>query len=261
MYEQQPITEQYMPPQYYAPAAKPKAPIGYILYAMFLPVIGLFLERYAVSAIVAIIMWALVLILMPITCALDKKMLVKYDVNTESLGKTFLCPPLYIYKRQAMVRGEKMLCVACVTLLIGAIFTNGFIKGMRINEETVEAMIPNTAVTQLSNFSGKSQSTIGECLKAYSTKDLKWSTTKQSYGFDSVASGVHDGKDFKVTFKLEFDGFAYHDFIITAVEVDGKALEKDDRKDFLQACFVDYKKSDSSSATDSSSNAGASSSQ
>ena len=90
---------------------------------------------------------------------------------------------------------------------------------------------------------------------------MKWSTTKQSYGFDSVASGVHDGKDFKVTFKLEFDGFAYHDFIITAVEVDGKALEKDDRKDFLQACFVDYKKSDSSSNSDSSSKSDASSSQ
>ena len=129
------------------------------------------------------------------------------------------------------------------------------------NRETVESMIPNTAVTQLSNFSGKSTDTIGECLKAYSAQDLTWSTSKKSYGFDSVASGMHDGKDFKVTFKLEFDGFAYHDFIITDVEVNGKVLETDDKKDFLQECFVDYKKSDSSSATDSSSNADASSSQ
>ena len=248
MYQPQPIPEQY-----YTPAEKPKIPIGYVLYALALPVIGLFLERYAVSAIVAIIMWVLVLILMPISCALDKKMLVKYDVNTEALGKTYLSPPLNIKKRQLIDRGEKMLCVASVTLIIGALLTNGFIKGMRVNSETVEQMIPNTAVTQLSNFSGSSINTIGECLEAYSSEELKWTTTKESYGFESVAAGKHDDKEFKVTFKLEFDGFAYHDFIITDVEIDGKQLEKDERKDFYQACFIDYKKSVSSSQTDSSS--------
>ena len=114
-------------------------------------------------------------------------------------------------------------------------------------------MIPNTAVTQLSNFSGSSINTIGERLKAYSSEELKWTTTKESYGFESVAAGKHDDKEFKVTFKLEFDGFAYHDFIITDVEIDGKQLEKDERKDFYQACFIDYKKSVSSSQADSSS--------
>ena len=257
MIEQQPI-----PQQYYADAApRPKAPAGYILYAAFLPAIALFLERYAVSAVIAIILWALVLVIMPISCALDKKMLVKYDINTDILGKTYLLPPLYIYKRQTILKGEKLLSVACITVLIGALLTNGFIKGMRVDCDSVGQMIPNTNITQLSNFSGSSVNTIGECLNAYSSEEIKWTTTKQSYGFDSVAEGVHDSKSFKVTFKLEFDGFAYHDFVITDVESGGKLLEKDEKKDFYQACFIDYKRSDQSSKTDPSSKTDSTSSQ
>ena len=122
MYEQQPITEQYMPPQFYAPAAKPKAPIGYILYAMFLPVMGLFLERYAVSAIVAIIMWALVLILMPITCALDKKMLLNvlcilYFIQI--LTVTGILPEIVAAFQASPL--PVPVVIACVSFIIGVL--------------------------------------------------------------------------------------------------------------------------------------------
>lgn len=234
---------------------KPKVEQGYILYALFLPLIGLFLERYAYSAVVAIILWALVLILMPLSCLLDKRMLDRHEVNTITLGKSFLFPPIYIYKRQVLVGGEAMLCVACATLCIGAILTNGFIKGLRINTDSVNDMVQNTAVTQLDNFSGQSVDTIGECINAYSQSEVKWSTEKQSYGFEITAQGTHGSKDFELIIRLEFDGFAYHEFKITDVMVGGEKLDKDGREDFYNACFIDYKKSkddSSSSQSDSS---------
>ena len=237
---------------------KPKVPLGYILYVIFLPVIGLFLERYAYSAVVAIILWALIVILMPLCCALDKKMLEKHDVNTVTLGKSFLFPPVYIYKRQVRVGGESMLCVACITLCIGALLTNGFIKGMRVNTDNVGSIVQNSSISQLNNFSGSSKTTIGSCVDAYSEKEVKWDVTKQSYGFDIKAEGTHDSESFVISFKLEFDGFAYHDFLIYEVTVGGKTLDKEGRKKFLTKCFIEYKafssdnsKADSSQGQDS----------
>ncbi len=234
---------------------KPKVPIGYILYAVFLPIIGLFLERYAYSALVAIVLWVLVLILMPLSCALDKRMLDKHDVNTVTLGKTYLFPPIYIYKRQILVGGEAMLCVACVTLCAGALLTNGFIKGLRLKTDSVVDMVPNTAVSQLDNFSGNSLYTIGECVQAYSKQTVNWKAEKTSYGFEVTAEGDHESKSFTIIIKLEFDGFAYHDFRITEVIIDGESLDKDKRSDFYKAVFIDYKKNntDSSSKSESTS--------
>lgn len=231
---------------------KPKVSLGYILYALFLPVIGLFLERYAVSAVVAIILWALVLILMPLSCALDKRMLDKHELNTVTLGKSYLFPPVYIYKRQTLVGGEAMLAVACVTLIAGAILTNGFIKGLRIDAESVNSMVQNTSITQLDNFSGNSNYTISECVSAYSQSAVSWKASKQSYGFEITADGTHDSKDFKIIIKLEFDGFTWHDFRIIAIEQQGERLDEDGRKDFLTACFVEYKKSPDDSSSEQS---------
>ncbi len=229
-------------PVYNGAMPKPKIKVknGYMLYALFLPVIGLFLERYAVSALVAIILWSLILILMPVVLLTDKKNLNKENVNTETLGNSFLLPPLYIFKRQALVGGETMLCVASVTLIIGAILTNGFIKGLRINTTNVNEMVPNSSVTQLDNFSGNTKYTIDECVKAYSSTDVNWSTEKKVYGFEITAQGKHSSKDFTIIIKLEFDGFTYHDFRITDVKINGESLDTDGKKDFYKAVFLDY---------------------
>lgn len=234
---------------------KPKVPIGYVLYAVFLPVIGLFLENYASSAIVAVILWSLVLILMGVSCYLDKKMLDKNGLNTIGLGKTFLFPPVYIYKRQVLAGGETLLSVACVTLLIGAVLTNGFIKGLRVDADAVNNSVPSYSITDLDNFSGNSQYSIGECLDAFSKKKVEWNTTKQDYGFETTAKGWYDSKDFKLTIKLEYDGFRYHSFSITTVEVDGKELDQDDKTDFLKKCFIEFGKesTDDSGSSESSS--------
>ena len=235
---------------------KPKVPNGYILYAVFLPIIGLFLERYAYSFTVAVALWVLVVVLMCVSCALDKRMLDKHDVNTVMLGKSYLFPPLYIYKRQVRVGGESMLCVASITLIAGALFTNGLVKGLLMSPSRAADMVPNTAVTQLDNFSGKSQYSIGECVSAYSSKDVDWQSEKKSYGYEVTAAGEHDSKNFKIIFKLEYDGFTFHAFLITGVEQDGKTLDADGRKDFYKDVFINYgNKADSSSQAGSSSQA------
>lgn len=227
---------------------KPNVPSGYLLYAVFLPIIGLFLERYADSAVAAIILWVLVVVLIPVCCALDKRALEKHGVNTASLGNTFIFAPVYIYKRQSLIDGESMLCVAFVTLLVGAALTNGFVKGLRLDVQSVDQMIQNTAVTQLDNFSGTSIYTISQCVQGYSQSEVSWSTTKQSYGFQTIVSGSHDSKEFSITIELEFDGFTYQGFKIAAVSVDGKELDKDGKKDFLNECFVEYEEPDGSSS-------------
>jgi len=232
---------------------KIRVPIGYILYTVFLPVIGLFLERYAYSFTVAVVLWVLVVVLMCVSCALDKRMLADQDINTAALGKTYLLPPLYIYKRQSLVGGESMLCVASITLIAGALLTNGLVKGLRLSAENVSDMIPNTSVTQLDNFSGRSQYSIGECVKAYSSKEVDWHTEKKNYGYEITATGEHGSKEFKIIFKLEHDGFTFHSFLITGVEQDGKTLDADGRKDFYKEVFINYgKKDDKSSSADSS---------
>lgn len=221
---------------------KIKVPGGYLMYAILLPAIGLFLERYAYSAKVAMIHWALVLILMPVSCALDKRMLEKYEVDTITLGKTYLFPPLYIFKRQALVHKETALCIACIVLCVGAIFTNGFVKGMRINNDIMPEVVQNSSFSQLNNFSGTTLTTIGECLKAYSSEELKWTSEKADYGFKVTAQGKHNDKSFSMIFAVEFDGFTYHDFYITDILENDKELDKDSKTEILDQCFIKYEK-------------------
>ncbi|MBO5577047.1 MAG: hypothetical protein J5956_12225 [Ruminococcus sp.] len=235
---------------------KIKVPGGYIFYALFLPVIGLFLEKYAYSAIVAIIMWALVIILMPLSCYLDKRMLEKHEVETIGLGKTFLFAPLYIYKRQKLVRGDPALCIVIVVLCIGAILTNGFVKGSRVTADVVPDIVRNSPITQLDNFSGSSVNTIDECVGKYLGKEAEWAAEKTDYGFMITAVGTHGSKLTEIKFRLEFDGFTYHSFRIFEITENGEELDTDGRKRVLNDCFIDYKKTadaDSSSAGESSS--------
>ena len=219
---------------------KIQVPGGYLMYAIFLPAIGLFLERYAYSAKIAMIHWALVLILMPISCALDKRMLEKHDVNTITLGKTYLFPPLYIFRRQDLVRKEAALCIACIILCVGAVFTNGFVKGLRINNDIMPDVVQNSSFSQLNNFSGSTLTTVGECLKAYSSEELKWNSEKTDYGFEVTAQGKHNNKCFSMVFVVEFDGFTYHDFYIDKILENDRELDKDSKTEVLDQCFIKY---------------------
>lgn len=229
-------------PSYDYGLPKIKVPGGYILYALFLPVIGLFLERYAYSAKVAIMLWVLVIILMPVSCMLDKKMLEEREINTITLGKTYLFPPLYIYKRQILIRGEAAICVACVVLLLGAAISNGFVKGLRITDKVAPEIVQSSYFTSLDNFSGSTNYTIGDCISSYSESEVRWGSEKTDYGFEVTVSGTHDDKEFEFVFHLEFDGFTYHDFYISQITEGGEELDKDGRSRVLDDCFIKYAK-------------------
>lgn len=219
-----------------------------IVFVCFLPLIGLFLERYASNKISGIYLWVLVLLLMPVCCLLDFKSLEKSQTDVHSLKKFAVVPPIYIYKRSKLFDSQLGICgsIMLVCFIVSAISLNGFTQGLRINGEVMTESIKVTHASAVCESVDKDCNLDMEHFaNAYFGKSCKWSSEKADGGFLIRVSGVKNKDNITIEIKVDFDGYVSGGAKITEVIKNGKKLNKSDKEKFLKEYFtVKSKKTD-----------------
>lgn len=167
---------------------------GSIWFVCFLPLLGLFLENFAVSKWAGAFLWVSVIILMPVCCAADLRRIKKLETDGRSikkLEKSVLLAPLYVYRREKYCMRETYKAIMLVVFSMAAVIMNGFTQGLSVHEGSVPVLLRNTYVQNLDNFSGSSQNVIGEQLEEYLGEDAEWDCKKSGDVYTAVCSGVH----------------------------------------------------------------------
>jgi hypothetical protein len=228
---------------------------GIIWFICFLPLLGLYLENYAVSKWVGIFLWTAVVLLMIVCCVLDYRQVERLnsgDAGLSRLKKWVWLAPVYVFKREKFYMRDTYKSIMLGVFCMAALMLNGFTQGMAVNENSMEDIITNSYVQVLDNFSGSSNNVIGDMLDSYLGEDTEWSCTKSGDEYTAVCSGTHDGKPVEISFVIEHDGFTYLSCRISQIKTDGKVLEGDQYKSALAEIFLNQSDDSSDSSSDSS---------
>lgn len=228
---------------------------GIIWYVCFLPLLGLFLENFAISKWAGIFLWAAVVFIMILCCFLDYRAIRKMNPDsfgTDQLKKWIWLAPVYVYKREKFCMRETYKAIMLGVFCMAAVILNGFTQGLAVHEGNISVLLSNSYVQNLDNFSGSSPNIIGEQLESYLGEDIEWDCTKDGDEYTAVCSGSYDGKKIEVYFVVVHDGFTYQSCKISQIVVDGKVLEGDEYTQAMREIFIPETEEDTSSAEDSS---------
>ena len=218
---------------------------GLIWFVCILPVFGLFLENYAINAIVGIILWSAVVVLIPFCCVIDCKNLEAQGYDMRSAKKFLFFPPLYIHKRNQIFH-HSFINVLIISLgLATAVFFNGFSQGLTLTANKVQAVVQNSYVSNLENFSGTSTNIIGTQLEEYFGKSAEWTSEKTNDGFSVVCSGTKGGETIKVYINVKHDGFCYQGVKVDKITVNNVKANKETSKKLLTEIFIPETEKDS----------------
>ena len=213
-------------------------PDGIMWFVSLLPIFGLFLENYCINAYVGIILWSVIVVLVPFFCYIDCRKLQESGYDMSSAKKWFLVPPVYVYKRENIFHRSYINAVILGIGIFAALLGNGFTQSLMLNEEHVQAAVQNSAITNLDNFSGSSDSIIGEQLEKYFGKSIKWETKKVSDGYMVTCKGVHNNENMEVDIHVVHDGFSYQSVKVTDIKVKGVSTSKSTRKKLRGDIFI-----------------------
>ena len=230
-----------------------KADGGIIWFIVFLPLIGLFLENYAVSKFVGIFLWASIIILMPVCCYADCKKLGKIGYDTTFLKKWIFISPIYVFYRERITGRDVNKSIMLGIFLAGALFLNGFTQSIHINGDVITESLKNSPVSYLENYSGSSQNIIETQIDNYFDDSAEWTIQKQKYGYDIIVSGTHESEKITVTFKFKYDGYVSKGVSVADISVNGKTLSGDDFKAYMREIFIPETIEANSDSSDSSS--------
>ena len=229
----------------------PNAPINYMI---FLPLFGLFLENFAPSLPIGILLWGLVIIFLRIAAYTDAKRAVEKNIVQDS-AKTVavLAPAVYLYMRcQGLSRGIGKFIALCVTLII-ALFGNGFTQSARMNSRSFIAAAQSVYLSQLNVFDDldnyQENYILGERVDYY-IDNADWNYSEFGGKKCVIIKGTlndeapDDYKDAKIEIKLlsNFDGYNIKSlkFTFDECEVDGEELEDDDKEKFVKGLTHDW---------------------
>lgn len=212
---------------------------GLVWYAAVLPGLGLFLERLTLNKYLGFLLWGLILILRPLCCLADIRMLEKR--GDMSCSHWFaLVPAVYLFKRCMSLRHNMAIAVVCMICLGYAAVGNGFTGGLMIDDERIMNAVRAENVTSVSEIKNENvRGTIGDTLSS-SLDDPQWSVVSDGDVRTVTVSGIiKDSKEqVSLVFKVTHDGYAYTGFELDKVIKDSLTLEDDERKEFLKKLFA-----------------------
>lgn len=224
---------------------------GLIWFICFLPLIGLFFEKYADSKTAGIVLWVLVPLMMIGSSLADIGQLRRQGIETDRLIKWVWLTPVYVYKREKLCGRELYKAIICGFFVIAALFMNSFTQSIKIDTDYMTISAQNSYVQSLDNFSGSSAKVIGDCITAYLGEDAEWGCTKDGDNYTVTAEGSHGSDSYKITFVIVYDGFTYCSFKISDVVKNGVSLRDDDFSAACKAIFIDGDESSESDSNDS----------
>lgn len=238
-----------------------------VYYAIFLPLLALFLESFAISKYLGVLLWALVLVFERIAVYGDAKALAAQNRCPESM-KTLaaIAPIVYVFRRnQLFSRGVSQFVAFCITAAL-AIFQNGFVKSLYASPQTFIEMTKGRPVYSLSlEDDSRNTDTIGDKLDSY-VNEQDWSYNRFKNKSTVIVTGVFspdapDGykdKDVTFTFTYDFDGYNIKSVSLSLdkCELSGSELDDDECKKLAKELFEqwDNKVSDDESSSDAEQN-------
>ncbi|MBQ8107463.1 MAG: hypothetical protein IJ129_01805 [Ruminococcus sp.] len=224
---------------------------GRIWFVCFLPLIGLFLQNYAVSAAAGAFLWAGVVISGVLCCLADARSLQRQEVPySRELNKWAALTPVYVYKREKLLGRERYKALMLAAFVFAALTMNGFTKGLALDNDSMPVMTQRSYVQDLDNFSGSSPDMIGDVIEDYLGKEANWHCTHKGDVYTVTVSGEHDGEDMEILFTLEHDGFVYKAFYVSDILKNGKSVKKDEQayKDLMMEIFLHESSADEDSS-------------
>lgn len=233
-------TVSYMPPRKKPLEKGERSAAGGSWFVAVLPLIGLFLELFATDKYAGAALWLAVIVMMYLGCIADFRH-IRHEMpeaQEDSLKWLPILPPIYLIARGRVRPGEAFKGVLMMILMAAAVFANGFTQGMALDEEKMPPTIENTWVSNLSNFSGSSDSLVSERLTEWFDEGYSTDCSRSGDEFTIVFSGTHEDVPAEVTITVVHDGFAYQTLEASDVTIDGKKQEDDDLKEILAEIFI-----------------------
>lgn len=233
--------ENYMPPPKKRLEKGERSNSGGVWFVTALPVIGLFLEIFAVDKYAGAVLWISVIVMMYLGCIADFRSIRHevYESQEDKLKMLLIFPPAYLFYRDKARTGEGYKGLVLGVLIIAAAFSNGFTDGLALDEENMIPKIENAWVSELDNVNISSDYYIGERLDIWFDNGFISDCTRSGDVFTIVFTGTHEEKDADVVIEVVHDGFAYQSIKAKGVVIDGKELEGDERIDALTDIFID----------------------
>lgn len=217
-------------------------------YAALVPLFGIYLEIFANSLELGLLVWGLALVMGPAACLLDYRFLEKKGIYSPQLRPAYaLFPPLYIVKRTKLT-GDSPVCgiVWCI-LFVFALAANDFTRALTLTESDMTGAISEgywSCITETANVS--CDKTIGESLEEMAGCTLEWSGARGD-GCLSVSCKGENG--FMAKFRIDHDGYVAGNYHLIMISIDGSAYDGEDAADLIRERYP----SDSGSSEEESS--------
>ena len=225
----------YQAPYPMAPVRKPRN--GLVWYVILLPILGLLFENFAPNKYLGMLVWGIVVVMRPVSCAIDRARLIK---NGFAAPESAFCilPTVYLYRRAKVIRGESQLAIICALTLFVAGAGNSFVRGMRMTEDTILEAVKATYLTSFDELkdSGLDLS-LGEAVEN-SLKDPEYTIERDGDKRTITLNATNDdGTLIKIVITVEHDGFTYKGLTLSEVYSDGQKIEDDKVEKFLERLF------------------------
>lgn len=213
---------------------------GGLWFVALIPLVGIILESFAVDKYSGAVLWLTVIVLLFFGCWADLKHADDLDEMTrENLSKVVIIPPLYLYRRDKLRGVGTTKSIVLVILIAAAIFSNGFVQGLTVNEKSIQERLENTPVSVLGYNTSDDEKTIGHMMESWFDKSAyECECTHSGDIYELVYSGKHEGKSAEVTVNVEHDGFVFKKIKAEGVKLDGVELEDDELKDTKKKIFL-----------------------
>jgi hypothetical protein len=205
-----------------------------------MPLAGIILEGFAVDKYSGAVLWLTVIVLIFFGCHADLRHADDLDEATrQSLAKAVWIPPLYLYRRDKLRHTGTTKSIVLVILIAAAIFSNGFVQGLTVNENSVSERLENTPVSVMGFDTSDDEKTVGHMMESwFDNSAYECNCTHSGDIYELIYSGKHEGKPAEVTVNVEHDGFIFKDITAEGITIDGEELKDDELKDMQKKIFL-----------------------
>ena len=219
---------------------------GRLWYAALVPLFGIFIEIYADSFALGVLVWLIALIMGPAACLLDRRYVEEKGFDVLQLKPVYaLLPPLYIFKRTKLTGDSQISGIVWCIMLAYALFMNGFTQSLLMDESMMVSAIENDYWSSIAETEDVDcDDTIGVTLAAMGG-ELEW-TAFRADGYLSVRCTGKSG--FGANFKIDYDGYAAGKYHLVSLTINDEIYEGEDAAKIIKERF---KKAESSSSAES----------
>ncbi|MGN0632355.1 MAG: hypothetical protein ACI4JW_00650 [Oscillospiraceae bacterium] len=213
-----------------------------IWYAAVVPIIALFAEVYATDKYLGVLVWLCAAASAIAACIADRKYIASNNVDTKAIPFVLVfLPPIYIFRRLKLTFQSAVCGIVSIVMIVYALVFNNFIAALTLNEDGMIDQVKENFWFNISGCSSVSESvTVSEKLEIFNEQEcgnkseIKWQA-EQTDGYITVRAYSEYKKDsdeyakygnsFDISFRVEYDGYAFGKIEVTELTVMGEKYE------------------------------------